>query len=373
MSREMTIRDEPTVRRSRRYPRRVLGTALVTLACAGALLATGASSAAAVTISELPVAFQVANTNTSADPCPSNGATYTVRGHITGPQTALANGTAKTITMYLFGYEAGEWNWDLKGVAGYDYAAEMAKRGHVSLTLDELGYGASGHPENGNETCQGAEADISHQVVQKLRRGEYSLGEYPAIRFSKIVLAGHDVGGQVAEMEAYSYQENGHPDIDGLILVTFADQGFTPYIIEKAALAANDWCTQSLTGYVHYVTEQEFRSLLFYNAAPRVINATNALRNENPCGIIRSTPQGTAIDRARLSQIELPVLIVFGDNESLVWTRQGEEEQEADFSASPDKQTVFIPEAGHFPMFERTAPIFDSVMSGWLASRFPGA
>ena len=64
---------------------------------------------------------------------------------------------------------------------------------------------------------------------------------------------------------------------------------------------------------------------------------------------------------------------IFGDNESLVWTRQGEEEQEADFSASPDKQTVFIPEAGHFPMFERTAPIFDSVMSGWLASRFPGA
>src|SRR6266480_3283275 len=295
----------------------------------GILLAQGATPAAAQSAVELPVAFQVKNTNTSPASCSSglaDGATYRIRGHISGPPAALASGKAELITIYLFGYEAGEWNWDLKGVPGYDYAAEMAKRGHVSLTLDELGYGASGHPENGNETCQGAEADISHQVVQKLRRGEYSLGEYPAIRFSKIVLAGHDVGGQVAEMEAYSYQENGHPDIDGLILVTFADQGFTPYIIEKAALAANDWCTQSLTGYVHYVTEQEFRSLLFYNAAPRVINATNALRNEIPCGIIRSTPQGTAIDRARLSQIELPVLIVFGDNESHVWTRQGEEE-----------------------------------------------
>jgi pimeloyl-ACP methyl ester carboxylesterase len=73
-----------------------------------------------------------------------------------------------------------------------------------------------------------------------------------------------------------------------------------------------------------------------------------------------------------LSQIEVPVLIVFGDRETLVWTRQGEEEQERDFSGSPDKQTVFIPEAAHFPMFERTAPKFDSVMSGWLASRFPG-
>jgi pimeloyl-ACP methyl ester carboxylesterase len=237
----------------------------------------------------------------------------------------------------------------------------------VSLTLDELGYGESGHPENGNETCQGAEADITHQIVQKLRKGEYSLGEYPASRFAKVILAGHDVGGATAEIEAYSYE-----DIDGLILVTYADQGFTPYIIEKATLAANDWCTQSLTGYVHYVTEQEFRTLLFYNADPRVINSTNALRNENPCGIIRSQPQATTIDRAYLPQIKLPVLIVFGNNETLVWTRQGEEEQEADFSASPDKQTVFIPESGHFPMFERTARIFDSVMSEWLASRFPG-
>ena len=256
--------------------------------------------------------------------------------------------------MYLFGYEAGEWNWDLGGVAGYDYAAEMAERGHVSLTLDELGYGASGHPENGNETCQGAEADITHQIVQKLRKGTYTLGERPGIPFSNVILAGHDVGGQVAEMEAYSYHEpDGRSDIDGLMLVTFADQGFTPYIIEHSALAANDWCTQSSSGYVHYVSEQEFRTLLFYNADPRVIDATNALRNANPCGIIRSVPQGTAVDRAHLSQIKVPVLIVFGDRETLVWTRQGEEEQEGDFSASSDRHTVFVPEAGHFPQLDQ--------------------
>src|SRR5205823_4663713 len=188
----------------------------------GILPAQGAPPAAAQRAVELPVAFQVKNTNPSPASCSSglaDGATYTIRGHISGPPAALASGKARSITVYLFGYEAGEWNWDLKGVPGYDYAAELAKQGRVSLTLDELGYGASGHPANGNETCEGAEADITHQIIQKLRHREYTLGEYPAIAFSKVALTGHDVGGAVAEIEAYSYK-----DIDGLSLVSFADQ-----------------------------------------------------------------------------------------------------------------------------------------------------
>src|SRR5436309_5684706 len=132
--------------------------------------------AAGRNVVELPVSFQVVNSNTSQDPCLSDGLGYTVEGHITAPQSALRGSTAPPITTYLYGYEGGEWNWDLKGVPGYDYAAEMAKHGHVSLTLDELGYGASGHPQDGNLTCQGALADIAHQIIQRQRSGDYGLG-----------------------------------------------------------------------------------------------------------------------------------------------------------------------------------------------------
>src|SRR5436190_19860149 len=349
---------------------RLLAAVVIGVIWSGAPLAAGETPAAAQSTVELPIAFQVKNTNTSQSNCTSglpDGATYTIRGHISGPPDALAAGKADLITVYLFGYEAGEWNWDLKGVPGYDYAAEVARSGQVSLTLDELGYGASGHPANGNETCQGAEADTIHQIVQKLRNGEYTLPDSPTIKFSKVVLAGHDVGGGVAEAEAYSYK-----DIDGLILATFAEQGFTPYITERSTIAAFGTCTESASGYAHFISDQEFRTLLFYNTDPRVIEAAAAQRNPNPCGVIRSNPPAILIDnRAHVSEIEVPVLIVFGNDDTLVWTRQGEEEEERNFSGSPDKSTVFISEAGHFPMFSRTAEVFDSTMSTWLRSRFP--
>jgi pimeloyl-ACP methyl ester carboxylesterase len=352
---------------------RRLGVPLAASLTFAALGATGAAPALGAGIVQLPVAFQVKNTNTSQAPCTSglpDGAMYTIRGHISGPATALRAGAGRAITpvtLYLFGYEAGEWNWDLKGVAGYDYAAEMASRGHVSLTIDELGYGASGHPANGNETCQGAEADVAHQIVQALRSGAYSLGTGRGIAFSRVLLAGHDIGGSVAEIEAYSYA-----DIDGLISVTFAHQGFTPYIIERSTVAAFGTCTESPSGYAHFISEDEFRSLLFYNTAPRVIDAAAALRNPNPCGVIRSNPPSVLVaDRLHIAEIKVPVLIVFGDNDTLVWSRQGEEEEQRNFSGSPDASTVFIPEAGHFPMFSRTASVFDREMSAWLGSRFP--
>jgi len=349
--------------------RSLLASCLAGLIWTGLVLVSDPASASAQSAVEIPVSFQVTNTDSSQAPCNSglaDGATYTIRGHISGPQAALASGKTGSITVYLFGYEAGEWNWDLKGVPGYDYAAEMARLGHVSLTLDELGYGASGHPADGNETCQGAEADIAHQIIYKLRHGQYTLGESPGIKFSKVVLAGHDVGGEVAEIEAYSFH-----DINGLIVVTWADQGQTPYIIERSTVAAFETCGESASGYVHFISDEEFRSLLFYNAESRVIEAAYALRNPNPCGVIRSTPPSVQIDRANVSQIKVPVLIVFGNNDTLVWTRQGEEEQEGDFSGSSDKRSVFIPEAGHFVMFARTFRLFDSTMSDWLSSRFP--
>src|SRR5437660_11399735 len=98
-------------RLTKRRARLVGGAVLTGLAWLVLLGALASAAAASPSIVEAPVAFQVTNTDTSLLPCVSNGATYTVRGHITGPQAVFASGKAASVTMYLTGYETGEWTW----------------------------------------------------------------------------------------------------------------------------------------------------------------------------------------------------------------------------------------------------------------------
>src|SRR5438046_6389687 len=104
-----SVVDYATPRPRRRLAAAILG-GVIGASMPAALTAPSAAAQGTV---ELPVTFQVKNTDTSAVPCNSglpDGATYTVSGHISGPQAALTTGNAHVITVYLFGYEAGEWN-----------------------------------------------------------------------------------------------------------------------------------------------------------------------------------------------------------------------------------------------------------------------
>ncbi|HKP90476.1 MAG TPA: alpha/beta hydrolase [Thermoleophilaceae bacterium] len=343
------------------------GAAIAAVAVALTTVAPAEARERHAPIASVPVHFRVANSNTSALPCASDGRAYTVRGHLTGPRRALAH--PRAVAVYLFGYDAGEWNWRLRAVRGYDHAAQMARRGHVSLTIDQLGWGASDRPD-GMATCVGAQADMAHQLVAMLMTGRYAASGRRAPRFSRVLIAGHDIGGLIAEIEAYSYR-----DVDGLIQVTWADQGFTPWIVQRATVAAFDWCATDAgpsasgepAGYHHYTASRgEFRRELFFRPDPRVLDAAGRLRSRNPCGVIRSAPQGASLDKARAPEITVPVLVMFGAEDTLVWTRDGQEAQEANFSESRDTRTVFVPRAGHFPMLERTAPLFRDALASWL-------
>src|SRR6266480_3482607 len=108
--------------------------------------ASGARAAPAPHVVELPVAFQLQNTDTSGAACPADGNGYTVRGHITGPRSLLTGRAPRSIAVYLTGLDTGEWNWRLTDVPGYNWPLELAQQGQTSLTLDMLGYGTSGRP-----------------------------------------------------------------------------------------------------------------------------------------------------------------------------------------------------------------------------------
>jgi pimeloyl-ACP methyl ester carboxylesterase len=348
--------------------RRAATAAIFVVLCLAASANTAARADGTVV---LDASFRVQNTNTSGVPCPSDNAAYTVRGHLVGPQSVLAGPAPRVVTVYLTGEDAGESNWRLTAVPGYDWPAQMARLGHVSLTIDMLGYGASGHPD-GQQSCWGSQADVAHQIITQLRNGTYAVGRGLPVKFQNIKLAGHDAGGAIAEIEAYSYK-----DIDGLAVVTYADQGFTPLLMERVARAGTVCASGGEPaypggpgGYYYMERPDEYGPDLFYDADPAVIDAVIRLRERNPCGGIQSATTAVNTNSVRVAEITKPVLLVIGGADKM-WTQEGWALQKGHFSGSSDVTAKSIPATGHYPMFERTLSQpsgFREIFEKWLTA-----
>jgi pimeloyl-ACP methyl ester carboxylesterase len=320
------------------------------------------------------VSFAVKNVDTTRNYCPSDGKSYVVRGHLTGPQAAIQAAAPRAVTLYYQGFDAGEWNWRFRLVPGYDYALEMADRGFVSVTVDELGYGASDHPA-GNDTCVGAEADIAHQIIGQLRTGTYKADGIRPAKFSKVVFGAHDIGGAMAELEAYSYQ-----DVNGLMLITWQNQGYTPFVLGVAA-DASARCAEGGEpaypggpgGYVYYPKPTDYPTLM-PNSDPDVIAGAVASRLRNPCGLIPSVAENAALNfvggntnTGGLAEIHVPVLLALGALDPVL-THDGFFQEARYFTGTDDVTAVLLPGTGHFEMLDRNAPAFRDLIAYWLRS-----
>ncbi|MFI0367833.1 alpha/beta hydrolase [Actinomadura sp. 1N219] len=338
--------------------------ALIAVCTAGAMLAAPARADTADTIVDLPVQFTVRNENRTPVRCQADGKTYTIRGHLTAPASALRDDGA--VTLYFHGIAEGEWYWRL-GVPGYDHSREMAERGHASVTIDRLGYDSSDKP-NGFDSCIGAQGDIAHQIVQQLRRGSYkATGRDDAPRFERVAVAGHSNGGQVAQIAAYTFG-----DVDGVVLMGWTDLGLTQQAMQRF-LTSSQKCAQGgepaerggdPPGYVHYdVGEAEFVLGNFHDTDRRVIDAAVPLQNRHPCGDMGSQISGLFADGTRLDEIKAPVLLVYGAEDSRV---QGGAAHAGRLTAAESVEVLNVPDAGHFMNVERNAPMVHDRLAAWL-------
>jgi pimeloyl-ACP methyl ester carboxylesterase len=310
------------------------------------------ATARAQDVVDIPVSFAVTNTNASGVPCASDLAPHTIRGHLTAP-AALLDEAAPPVTVYLHSLSTGEWQWRFRAQPGVDYAMQMAHRGLASLTIDRLGYGASDSP-HGMAVCAGASADILHQIVAQLR-GSYGFG--------KVFVAGHSMGGLIAEIAAYSFK-----DIDGLMLLAYADGGTNFQASDFTGNAGTAIPRDCLTsGYAQFGADVRARQA-YYGVPGAITDAAMRLRSLDPCGELASSVPATAVNLARLKEITVPVLMVYGRNDPTI--RAGAPEQQPGrFTGTRDVTTVFLPDTGHFFMLGATAPRFRDVVAGWLGAR----
>jgi pimeloyl-ACP methyl ester carboxylesterase len=311
---------------------------------------------------DVPVVFHVRNTNTSKVPCAADGAAYDVRGHLVGPTARLARGPAGGVTLYAHGLGYGEFFWHDTSLPDYDYATHLAADyGQVSVTIDRLGYGASGRPD-GNQVCYGSEADWLHQIVEQLRHGTYDLGGTTPPVFSKVALIGHSAGGFMVEAEAESYH-----DVDALGLAGFANTGASPLTILTFAGTQGACLLSPLPhNYAYFgATAQDFRAGHIYNAEPAVADSVVARRAPDPCMDTGSAAQAIVIDLLTANSIRVPTLMVHGSNDALFPPPAGAEEQLL-FLGNPDVTQVTLAGTGHAMTFGRTAPEFRATVGKWL-------
>jgi hypothetical protein len=319
-------------------------------------------------VSERQVTFRVVNRNRSRVQCPADDPTYAVRGHLVGPPQSLQTGGALTIYLHQIGM--GGFYWHFKAVPGYDYAGELARLGHVSLVLEQLGYDGSGRPD-GTRVCYGSEADMASQIAAKLRRGDYAVTGGHAVRFPRVALGSHAAGGLMTQPAAYSFR-----NFDALVVTSWADQGFSQRLT-VAATEENVFCGsggQTKDGRPGYVNtplrDNEFGSAYFADADPRVVGAALSLRAPGPCGEPQSALATIAADQASIGEIGVPVLLVYGTRDAFFDDpRSSGQQQKGLYSGSRDVSLAFIDGAGNALALERSSPRFRDIVSRWLARR----
>ncbi|MFL5782152.1 MAG: alpha/beta hydrolase [Thermoleophilaceae bacterium] len=301
-------------------------------------------------IVDRPVSFEVRNVNRTDDPCHGDGRRYVVRGRLVGPPAARA------VTVYLHGSVLGRRSWRFRALPGYDYAQHQARAGLASFVYDGLGYGQSDVP-HGSDVCGGTEADVAHQVIQRLRdRG-----------FRRVGLLGFSFGGYAAELEAATFR-----DVDALGVESWSDH-LTTKFVNATAPGASD-CDNGgrrkrpgdPRGYRWVFHYREERTMLA-NPERGMRRALYRAHERDPCGLAASAP-GVAANPGRLSRIHVPVLLVYGERDALFGPRS-RRSQRGDFTGTDDLSYKLIRGAGHFLALERRAPAFRAVVRRWLEHR----
>lgn len=351
--------------------RKGTGAAAVVVAIVAACLGGPTAGASPEEVSRIQVSFAVKNTNRSTLLCRPDELDYTIVGEVVGPASLLRSPHGLTATLYLHEFSFGKFFWSFQDVAGYDYVAEMARAGHVSVIVDRLGYDDSGHPP-GSSTCFGAQADMAAQVVRQLKGGTYATaGGGPSIRFDRLILAGHSVGGGTAELAAHSFADLG---LSGLILFAWADQGYSSRAIQQSLAQGADCApggepaeTGAPGGYAFYGrSEADFQENVFRDTDPAVVDAATRRRNRDPCGDNATLARMAVVNAVGVGSLTVPVLLAFGDRDA-VFDSGAADTQARLFRSSRDVTLRRFPGAGHALMLERVAPQVRSATAEWLA------
>ena len=173
----------------------------------------GTAEARTARVSSVAIAFTVKNTNTAIAPCTPDGATYTVRGHITGPRSFKRPGA----TLYLHGLGLGEWLWNFQPVRSYSFVRGMARECGIGAIVEDL---ARTLPRPGLEEVQ------AHPALHAPDVGDV---DAMSAQFADGVLTQRIVGHGADHRRAVPEAREGHRDVR----FRAADMDIEPRVLQQ--------------------------------------------------------------------------------------------------------------------------------------------
>jgi pimeloyl-ACP methyl ester carboxylesterase len=295
---------------------------------------------------------------------PDDPASYRLVGWLCGPR----NRGVREVDLLVHGATYTHLYWmGLGQFAGLDYVRYASAARQTTFVIDQLGAGASDHPDPDRFTLITA-AYVLHQVVTGLRTGQIGAEH---LRFQRVIGVGHSMGSRAWQIEAGTWH-----DTDAVVVLDGLHATNPPFI---TVLQAHTVQANTLPRFAHlpagYLTIQ-MRSL-FYDtglAAPRVISRDEQVADTNAARVDASL--GAARDPRYSTAIRVPVLLVTGRTDALecdpvraglscadpaaVIDREG-----SMFTGAPCLQ-AYVVDGGHDTNLHPAAPHMFNYINTWI-------
>lgn len=233
----------------------------------------------------------------------------------------------------------------------FDFAAQMAARGFITVAIDHLGVGASSRPRDGfaltPETMVAANTRAAEQIMQALREGTLLEG-WPALPELRCIGVGHSMGGmltalQQAERRTYAaiavlgFSTRGLPEYLTPADAEFVDNpaGARANIVRLAKLRGDD-------PYPDLNTRGQAREIYGGHADKRALAALRRAGDKvlSVMGFFSMLPGSTS---DACAQVDVPVFLAVGDRDMTGPAHA----IPASFSGSADVTLLVLPETGH--------------------------
>jgi pimeloyl-ACP methyl ester carboxylesterase len=282
---------------------------------------------------------------------------------IAGTLCARADLSGQTIQILIPGYTYGQTYWDFGyQPEKYSYVRAANAAGIATLNLDRLGIGLSSHLPVHLLNFDNHVAAVQ-QVVDAVRKG--ALGA----SVGKIILVGHSYGSAVASAVQLRYGSanglilTGYSHVLGFGLARFLYTGTFPAQLDPRFAARPPGYLTTLPGQ---------RAPLFYAAGtfdPEVAKVDE--QTKETLSPVEIAGVGLTIDRLATRLINVPVLIVTGDQDTIACgTGPCADIEAQQWSDEAHLAVVSVPNTGHDLNLSYSAPKSFALMNDWMSRSF---